>query len=91
MKQSCQFKLFVLPARYIFNMATAEKENVLESLTSGIILLKTHLMVQNPLAENVGKLSAVEALLQKLSHGAMGLYGLISKYVVHHLHLPARS
>ncbi len=25
MKQSCQFKLFVLPARYIFNMATAEK------------------------------------------------------------------
>ncbi len=25
MKQSCQFKLFVLPARYIFSMATAEK------------------------------------------------------------------
>ncbi len=57
MKQSCQFKLFVLLARYIFNMATAEKRK-----RSGEPNIWDH-FVKNPLAENVGKLSAVEALL----------------------------
>jgi hypothetical protein len=47
------------------------------SLASGIILLKTHLMDQNPLAENVGKLSVVDAPPRKQSYGEKGHYGLI--------------
>ena len=55
-------------------MATAEKRKRSEEPS---IRDQTHLMVQNPLAENVGKLSVMDAPPQKQSHGEMGHYGLI--------------